>query len=178
MDGLRFGAAPVPGAGLPYDPDPGAGVEVDFWGKLALTLDGMTDAARRLAAARERDRCEWMDCHPIPLNPLAISGAGPLIDERWGPRKGFAWQILLLTVTFGAGATSATVYRTADATGLFAANAKQDFLPDANSMATWEPKGLILLPGTQLSWLAAGGGITVSGEAIEIAIERLAAYLM
>lgn len=169
-----------PGLPPPAAPSPGGGLEIDIMARLAVCLDGLQSAAGRLALSRERDQCGWADCHPIPLAAVTTPGgtAGSIVDERWQPRAGFAWQVLLLTVTFLAGATSAVVYKTAGNEGLIPSNAKMDFLPDAAGLATWEPKGLILLPGTQLSWNAAGGGIVASGEAVEIALPRLAGYLM
>jgi hypothetical protein len=157
---------------------PGVTAELDVFGRLSVCLDGLTDAARRLAEARERDRIAWEECHTIPLAPLSSAAAGNLLDERWQPRTGWAWQVLLLTVTFGAGATSAIVYETADASGIVPNNAKHSFIPDAASMATWEPKGLLLLPGNQLSWSSSGGGITVSGAAVEVKLSRLPDYLL
>lgn len=157
---------------------PGITAELDIFGRLAVCLDGLTDAARRLAEARERDRIAWEECHTVQLSPLSNSAAGNLVDERWQPRQKWAWQVLLLTVTFGAGATSAIVYETADPSGLVANNARHSFTPDAAGMATWEPKGLLLLPGNQLSWTSAGGGITVSGAAVEVKLSRLPDYLL
>lgn len=163
---------------LAIEAGPAAEVELDVAGRLELCLGRVADAARRMADARERERISWEDCHTIPLATLASSAAGNLIDERWQPRAGWAWQVLLLTVTFGAGATSAILYKTADASGIIAGNAKRSFLPDTAGMATWEPKGLLLLPGHQLSWASAGGGVTVSGEAVEVRFGRLPDYLL
>lgn len=155
--------------------EPAAGAELDVVARLALSIGELGDAAARLAAARER--IAWEDCHTIPLAALAGTGAA-LVDERWQPRPGWAWQVLLLTVTFGAGATSAVLYESASVEGLIPNNALRSFLPDAANMATWEPKGLLVLPGHQLSWLAAGGPVTVAGRAVEVRLARLPDYLI
>jgi hypothetical protein len=151
--------------------------------RIAACLDLVGGASRRLADAMERERqremLEWEDCHPIPLQPLANAAAGTLTDERWQPRAGFAWQILLVTVTFGAGTTYAVMYDSAGAEGQIASNALHDFVPSAVSgMAEWEPKGLLVLPGHQMSFASTAGGITVSGRAVEISLGKLPAYLM
>lgn len=151
-----------------------AGAQLDISLRLIAALESLDGAVR----GRGRDLIPWEDCHPVDLFPLASSSAVPLIDERWQPRQGWTWQVLLLTVTFGAGATSAVVYTTADASGLIPSNSRKSFLPDTANMATWEPKGLLLGPGSQLSWLSAGGGITVSGLAVEVRTHLLPLYLM
>src|SRR5215469_14292540 len=145
---------------VPAAPDPGAGVDlaaaVTLFARLGASLDDVTAV---LARQRRRNQLAWEDCHPIDLFPLSASGAGSLTDERWQPRQGVAWQILLVTITFGAGA--------------IAGNALKDFVPNAtSSVATWEPKGLLFLPGQQALFNATGGGITVRGEAVEIAINK------
>lgn len=157
------------------EPDAG-GAGVDIGLRLIASVESLDGAVRRLQAGR--DLIPWEDCHPVDLFPLASAGAVPLIDERWQPRQGFTWQVLLLTVSFGAGATSAVVYTTADASGLIPSNSRKSFLPDTAGMAVWEPKGLLLGPGSQLSWLSAGGGITVSGQAVEVRTHLLPLYLM
>lgn len=161
-------------------PGPGAGAELDISARLVATLDGVSDAARQLAASRTRDQLSWEDCHPIDIAALQTPGgaAGFITDERWQPREKWAWQVLLITVTFGAGGTSAVLYQTASAEGTVANNSLKSFIPDAASTAVWEPKGLILLPGHQLGLQAAGGGATLRGKAVEIYLPRLPEYLM
>src|SRR5215469_9242458 len=159
---------------VPAAPDPGAGVDlaaaVTLFARLGASLD---DVTAELARQRRRNQLAWEDCYPIDLFPLSASGAGSLTDERWQPRQGVAWQILLVTITFGAGATFANMYKSADASGAIAGNALKDFVPNAtSSVATWEPKGLLFLPGQQALFNATGGGITVRGEAVEIAINK------
>ena len=149
--------------------------EIDIGARLVACLTNLSTAVRRMQAW---PRIPWEDCHPIPLEPLASSAAGPLIDERWQPRQYYTWQIMLISVFFGAGATSAIAYETADASGLLPNNSRKSFVPDAANMAVWEPKGLFLNPGDQLSFVSAGGGITVTGQAIEIRTAVLPEYLI
>jgi hypothetical protein len=176
-DGPPPGAPPAPtpaGYATPAE-EPG----LTLMAQLAVTLETAGNAAARLADIANRAQLDWEDCHPVPLSPLSNAAAGPLTDERWQPRKGWAWQVLLVTVTFGAGATYAVMYDAAGTEGQIASNARHDFVPSAVSeMAEWEPKGLIVMPGHQMSFASVGGGITVSGQAIEIALDKLPAYLM
>jgi hypothetical protein len=184
--GADVSAATVGGAsreGTSGTPPEGPAEPPDIMVRIAACLELVGGASGRLADAierqRQREMLEWEDCHPIDLAPIAIGAAGNLTDERWQPRAGFAWQILLVTVTFGAGATEAIMYKSADATGAVASNALQGFTPGAvTGTAVWEPKGLIFLPGQQALFAAAGGGVTVRGEAVEIALGQLPAYLM
>lgn len=170
----RFAPPPAPPAG----PGPALEGELDIGGRLVIALDNVTAAAQKIAEQRRRDRLSWDDCHPIDITANQSNAAGFLTDERWQPRATWAWQVLLLTVVFGAGATAAVLYQTASADGALAANALNDFLPDTAGIGTWEPKGLILLPGHQLALQSAGGGVTMRGKAVEIALPRLAEYLM
>lgn len=174
-EGMR-GLFPHRRAPAPSPAGPLIGAELGA--QLEVRIGELADAADRLARARMRDQCEWAECHPIPLAPVAIPAAGNVIDERWAPRTDWAWQVVLLSVTFGAGATAATVYEASGEAGLIAANALRNFAPNAGGMDWWEPKGLIVLPNQALSWQAAGGGITVSGRAVEISMAKLADYLM
>jgi hypothetical protein len=184
--GADVSAATVGGAsreGSSGTPPEGPPEPSDIMVRLAACLDLVGGASRRLADAMERQRLreelQWEDCHPIDLAPVSIAGAGSLTDERWQPRAGFAWQILLVTVTFGAGATEAVMYKSADASGATPNNALNGFTPNAvTSIGVWEPKGLIFLPGQQALFAATGGGITVRGEAVEIALGQLPPYLM
>jgi hypothetical protein len=164
-------------------PPEDAGGPPDIMVRIAACLDLVGGASRRLADAMDRARqmemLDWDDCHPVDLAPLALAGAGSVTDERWQPRAGFAWQILLITITFGAGATEAIMYKSADGSGAVPSNALQGFTPNATtSVATWEPKGLLFLPGQQALFVSTGGGLTVRGEAVEIALSKFPAYLM
>jgi hypothetical protein len=176
--GADVSAQPVAGLSGPASEAPPPGIGAELWAQISLCLDRVGGAARDLAAAVERDRLGWEDCHPIDIDPVAIASAGSMTDERWQPRKGWAWQVLLLTVVFGAGGTSGSLYKSADGSGALANNALHDFIPDTIGWASWEPKGLILLPGQQLLLTSAGGGATMRGQAVEIALHRLPDYLM
>jgi hypothetical protein len=169
---------PAPPASGPEEAGAEPGLGVDIMARIAVCLDTVGAAARDLAIARDRERLDWEDCHPIDIAPVSMGAAGIITDERWQPRKGWAWQVLLITVVFGAGGTSAQLFKSADASGAVPSNALHNFLPDANGWASWEPKGLILLPGQQLLTSAAGSGATVRGQAVEIALHRLPDYLM
>lgn len=149
---------------------------IDIGARLIACLGDLSTAVRKLQA-RPRP-LPWDVCHPVPLEPLASAAAGSLIDERWQPRQYYTWQIMLISIFFGAGATSALAYTTADASGILPNNARKSFVPDAAGMAVWEPKGLLLNPGDQLSFTSAGGGITVTGQAIEVRTDWLTDYLM
>jgi hypothetical protein len=176
--GADISAPPEPGLSGPAAEGPADGMGLDIMARIAVCLEAVGGAARDLAAARARDQLGWEDCHPIDIDPVAEAGAGAITDERWQPRKGWAWQVLLLTVVFGTGGTSAALYKSADPAGALANNALHDFIPDTIGWASWEPKGLILLPGQQLLLSAAGAGATMRGQAVEIALHRLPDYLM
>jgi hypothetical protein len=155
---------------------PEAGAELSVFARLAVSLDG---AAAEMRKQRQAARKAWEHCHPIPLVTLTNTGAGTITDERWQPRQSWAWQVLRVSVVSNSsgGATAAALFR--DSAGADGAYQLQAFAGSAGSfLGVWEPKGMFLLPGQQMVWTSTGGGITVNGEAIEIALDWLPTYLM
>jgi hypothetical protein len=161
-------APPRPAPG----PAPGAGAELDIMARLTVCLDGLTTAARQLAAARDRARLSWEECHLIDIPPAQSTAAGTIDPpDIWQPRAGWVWNILLLAGTLGASGTGMSVYRDAAV--------PTNLLLGPVTSGLWEPKGLFLMPGRRLVWTSAGDALTVStGIAVEIAIDKLPAYLL
>lgn len=162
---------PAPAAPGPA-PAPAAAAELDIAGRLVIALDAMTAAAARLEARRERARLSWEQCHLIDIPPAQSTAAG-VIDppDIWQPRAGWAWQVVLLPAVLGPAGTSMTLYRDA------AIPTNQVLSSTVSGL--FEPKGLFLLPGRRLVWASAGDALTVcTGQAVEIALDALPAYLM
>jgi hypothetical protein len=159
----------------------GAGADLEVFARLAVSLD---DNTRAMAKAIAAGNVPWEACHPIPLNPITNAAAGPLSDERWEPREGFAWHITRVSVqSNGAGgATSALIV--ADSVISSGAYNLQSFPPPGATAAAgaflgcWEPKGLFLLPGNRLILQTTGGGAIANGQAVEIDLRWLSRYLM
>lgn len=145
--------------------------ELDVMARLTAAVDTLGAAARRLVAQQERARLSWEECHPVPIAPGELAEAGILQDpDRWGPRQGWAWVVTRLTGVLGAGGTAMTVYRDAP-------QPTSALLGPVGS-GIWEPYELVLLPGQQLLWEAAGGGLVVSGDATEVSLDALPRLLM
>lgn len=110
-------------------------------------------------------------CHPIPLAAVASNAAGTIDPTSLlGPRTGWAWDIRRLTVIFGAGTTQVNVvYNQSDASTTLA-----QLTASGNVLGNEE----IMLPGERLIFVSVGGGATISGKAIEIALPWLATYLL
>lgn len=168
-------AAADGGPGAAADGDGGAALEVaaglDFILSLSRAVDRNTAALRAAAGPR----IPWEACHPVPLNPITVAAAtGTTSDERWEPREGFAWHIVRVAV-LSSTATAAAMFRDSPAMP----TQVQAFTMVAGAFATpYEPRGLILLPTERLVWTATGGACVVSGDAIEVAIPWLPAYLI
>lgn len=162
----RFAPPAAPG------PGPALEGELDIGARLVLALDGMTAAARQLAAARQRSRLSWEECHLIDIPPAQSSAAGTIDQpDEWGPQAQWVWQILALPFTLGTGTSAAALYRDA-ATPV-------NLVLSQSTSGIFEPKGLFLMPGRRLLWASTGGGLTVcAGIAVEIAIDSLPAYLL
>ena len=157
----------------PTEQELAAGGEAELAAALVFALRANTRAMQ--APRRARPEIPWDACHPIPLNPMASNAAGFLGwgDERWTPPAGFAWHVTEIAVVMGAGTTSWTLYRDGGQSG---SAAFQFFQSQVSGLL--EPRALILMPGNNLNFNSAGGGITVSGLAVEVALDWLPAYLM
>lgn len=119
----------------------------------------------------------WQQVHQVPMAALETGTAATLglADQRWGPLDGYAWHVVRVTVAFGSGATSVTLYKSQVAD----ANALQILLPPSSgTVATWEPKALVLQPWDRVIAVVAGGGATINGDAIEVDIRVLPEYLL
>lgn len=151
---------------------PGAGLEVDVTARLAAAVDGLGLAARQLAAARLRSRLSWEECHVVDIPPGQSAAAGTIDQpDVWGPRQGWAWQVLLLPAVMGPAGTMMSLYRDAPL--------PTNVVLQKTVSGLFEPQKLILLPGRRLVWTSAGDGLTVgTGTAVEVAIDSLPAYLM
>lgn len=160
-----------------------AGSVLQIMAKLAVSLGS---AAAEMRRNREALKIPWKYCHPIPLNPITETGAGVISDERWEPRAEWAWQITRISIQSNqsGGATSAIIAQDSIAPGGVGAWNLQSFPPAGTTitaggfMGCWEPKGKFLLPGNRLVLSSTGGGVIANGEAIEIALDWLATYLM
>lgn len=156
---------PQPGDGS----DAGAGADLDVYLRLTAALENNTRAQQRAAV---RPRIPWEAAHPFPLFPQSSNAAGTLQDpDRWAPKDGWTWLLTRLTVTLGTGATSFTAYKDSAASPAFA-------VLGPNGSGTWEPKSTVFMPGVQLLVASAGGGCTVSGEGVEIALEWLPTFIL
>lgn len=168
--GARPGADPPPGpAPAPAAGGPGITGELDIAARLAVCLDGLAAAARRLEVTARASKLAWESCHVVQVTPNVTSAAGVIDDpDRWGPRAGWAWMITRLTIVMAAGAT-ATVYRDAPTSG-------NELLYQVNA-GVWEPKGMILLPGQRLVVTASAQAV-VNGDAVEMPLDMLPAFLL
>ena len=156
----------------PEAASPAAGAEVGgelaIMVRLAAALESNAAAIRASAAPTQ---IAWEKCHPIPLHPLAQSAAGTLDDERWQPRQGWAWQIMGMAFTLGAGGTSYSVWEDSP-------NDPTNLQFSATVSGRWEPNDFFILPGSRLVFTSVGGGLTVcKGKAVEIALDSLPGYL-
>lgn len=146
-----------------------AGGELGIMVRLAAAIEDNTATMRAIGRANQRI---WEQCHVITIPGGQLAGAGTLDDpDRFGPRAGFAWQVVGVTFALGAGTTSFSVYEDS------AASPVNIVLTQAVS-GRWEPSDYFLLPGSRLVYTSAGGGLTVgNGKAIEIGLDALPGYL-
>lgn len=145
----------------------GLSVEFGIMAKLAAALHRNSDV---MQAAR-KPRVPWEAIHQVDIFPQANNAAGTLDDpDRWGPHAGWAWEITWLMLVLGAGATAVTVYR--------------DAAIPTNEMFTtavtvrWEPRKTRLMPGSRLIVVSAGGGVSVNGQAEEVALDWMPEHIL
>jgi len=139
---------------------------------------GLHVAVGRLAAAVERQVAQQAlitrAVHPIAVPAAAIAGNGTIDDPmKFGPRDGYAWDMKRVTAaSFTAGTVAVYKNAVADANQLFT----------FTSAGTWWITGndMILMPGDRLLFVGAGitGNITISGDAIQVELAWLGAYLL
>jgi hypothetical protein len=168
------------GAPPPQLPE-GAAAELELYARMAIALD---KNSAELARSRAAGRIPWEACHPVPLNPITLTAAGNVNDERWEPRGSWVWHITRISVQSNAAGGATSALAIADSANMGGATNLQSF-PPPGSVATagsflgcWEPKGLFMMPGSRILMQGTGGGITANGQAIEIALDWLATYLM
>lgn len=162
-------------------PGDGGGAGLDVMAQLSVALGSNTDEMRR---TRESLVIPWEVCHPAPLNPVAIPGAGTLNDERWEPRPGWCWHVTRVSVqsALTGGATSAILAQ--DSGAAAGAYNLQSFPPVGTTavagafLGCWEPKGYFMMPGDRLILITTGGGAIMNGSVVEIALAWLSRYLM
>lgn len=192
-----WGAGPYPdqpAPTLPTAPRPGAaeagehgerpageggGGLLEILAGLNLTLGAVNSqlaAMQPRSNWRRRPSIPLEYCHPLDLAPDQSTAAGTLDKpDKWGPKTGWIWHITRLTVVGGAGTTSITAYKDSVADPSMQANSITGTAPVT---LQWEPRLLLLVPNRKLVFASVGGGITVNGEGVEIAIPWIAEYLM
>jgi hypothetical protein len=173
--------APRPGAdqhsGQPAGE--GGGGMLELLAGLNVTLGAVNSQLAAMSPRsnwRRRPSIPLEYCHPLDLAPDQSTGAG-LIDkpDKWGPKTGWIWHITRLTVVGGAGTTTITAYKDSSADPSMQANSITGTAPVT---LQWEPRLLLLLPNRKLVFSSVGGGVTVNGEGVEIAVPWIAEYLL
>lgn len=145
-------------------PDSGASVGADLWAGLAVSLGTVAGELQR-----GRDERRWANAHPLNLPPAQSVAAGTLDPpDSWQPRQGWLWRIEELIIALGAGATQASVYRDAPT--------PINLLLQTSTGGLWEPKRLLIMPGSRLVVTSVGGGVTVRIEGVEVSMA--ASYLV
>lgn len=145
------------------------GGELGIMVRLAAAIEDNTATMRAIGRANQRI---WEQCHVITIPGGQLAAAGTLDDpDRFGPRPGFAWQVLGVMLQLGSGATGWSVYEDSPLGPL-------NIQFSQTVSGRWEPDDFFLLPGSRLVYTSTGGGLTVgNGKAIEIGLDALPGYL-
>jgi len=170
----RYGYAGQAGrdqAYLPDDDGDQAGPGLDVMARLEMHVG-------RLATAMDREtrllkpRIPWAAAHPVPIphRNLAAAGTSPASDEM-RPMGGTVWRIRRLTVVFSAGTTSVTIYKSNPV-------GPATELAQLTGSGLYEPAEEYLFDQDMLTYVAAGGGADINGQAVQIELAWLPTYLM
>jgi hypothetical protein len=158
---------------LPDSPRPGD-EGFDVMAAIAVTLGSLDRHMGTIAAGagrRRRPTLPYEAVHPLPLPAVSLGGAGTADPTSLiGPRTGWAWDIRRLTVVFGAGTTQVSIYSTAVDNSTLIAQLSASGIFSGNNE--------IMLHGERLVVVSAGGGFTMNGRVVEIAMPWLAEYLL
>lgn len=111
------------------------------------------------------------DIWPLRLNNLFLNAAGSIDTgvTDWAPQAGFAFELLGVTITLGAGATLVQAY--------------DEAAQPANLLFQTTVSGIwgaakILLPGERLVFVSTGGGMTIRlSEGNQVALAYLPTHL-
>jgi len=153
----------------PAAPDDAGGGGLDIMVRLAAAVEANTAEMRRGAKVAE---WLWDQVHVISIPGNQSAVAGTLDDpDRWGPRAGFAWQVMGIPIVMGSGTTSWSVWEDS-------ANDPTNIQLTQTVSGRWEPSDYFLTPNSRLVYTSVGGGITVGkGKAVEVALNALPGYL-
>jgi len=157
-----------PAMAEPGDEPGGAGLDV--MARLAVTLGKLE---RHLGQPRPLEpRIPYEAAHWIPVPAQAINAAGQVDKpDQLSPEMGYVWHLRRLTVIFGAGTTSVTIYKAAPVD-------PSNELAQLTASGIYEPSMEFILPSERLVFVSAGGGFTVNGGAVQVMTPWLATYLM
>lgn len=154
---------------------------------LRASLDAMANgaaAAGGAAAGGLRVADPWQAAElwyiEIPASQF-LGSAAPFIKALWGPNTGYAWAIQRLTVAGLAGTDSMLIYRGySGAADIQPQNIAGPPLTAAAPTINPGKSGLVLMPEQSLVFagtLTGASVYTVSGNAVQMTLDRLPRYL-
>ena len=151
------------------EPGPG-GAGLDIMARLAVAIEGFNRNAAR-PPEYAKPVIPYDAAHIIPIPAVANNAAGTIdIPNQQRPMQGYVWHIGRLTVVFGSGTTSVSIY------GEAADNST--LIVQFTASGIFEPSRTFLTETHRLVYVSAGGGFTCNGEAIQVKLPWLATYLM
>jgi hypothetical protein len=148
---------------------------LDVWAKIAVSLETV---GVELAEQRRRQDQLWQAVHEVPIQTQFIAGNGTIdVPQVLGPSGGYWWDVTRLTAA-GFSAGTVTVYKNAVADG----NQLPSF-PQAGVVTFG--RRMLLAPKARLVFVTAGitlnagvPGVSVGGDAIQVASWALPDYLL
>lgn len=139
-------------------------------------------AARGISAGQVASPLQAAELWPIEVPAVQFAGsAGPFLKALWGPNTGYAWAITRLSCNGLAGSDLMLIYRGySGAADVQPQNVAAPPLTPAAPTIFPGKNGLILMPDQGLVFggtLTGATVYTISGNAIQVTVDRLSRFL-
>jgi hypothetical protein len=151
-------------------------------GRVRVPGDWSGEGEPAISADHTASPSQAAELWPIDLPAFQFLGsAAPFVKPLWGPNTGYAWAITRLSVFGLAGADAMLIYR--GFSGAADVQPQNIVAPPLTVTApTFNPgkTGLILMPEQALvigGTLTGASTYTVSGNAIQVTLDRLSRFL-
>jgi hypothetical protein len=156
-------------------PEEQGGPLLDVWAKIGVSLETV---GAELTEQRRRQNLLWDAVHEVPVPTQQIAGNGTIdVPQLLGPSGGYWWDVTRLTAA-GFSAGTVTVYKNAVADGNQLPSFPQAGVVTFGRRMLLGPKERLLFVTAGITLNPGAAGVSVGGDAIQVASWALPDYLL